>query len=71
MTLGRTLIVLGLLVAVLGVIVSLAEKVPIRLGRLPGDIVIRGKHSVFYFPLVTCVLISAVLSLVLWLMNRR
>ena len=65
------LIVLGLLVAALGVVVSLAGKLPIRLGRLPGDIVIRGKHSVFYFPLVTCVLISAVLSLILWLMNRR
>jgi ribose/xylose/arabinose/galactoside ABC-type transport system permease subunit len=71
MTLGRMLIVLGLLVAALGVVVSLAEKLPIRLGRLPGDIVIRGKHSVFYFPLMTCVLISAVLSLILWLMNRR
>jgi ribose/xylose/arabinose/galactoside ABC-type transport system permease subunit len=71
MTLGRMLIVLGLLVAALGVVVSLAGKLPIRLGRLPGDIVIRGKHSVFYFPLVTCVLISVVLSMVLWLMNRR
>jgi hypothetical protein len=71
MTLGRMLIVLGLLVAALGVVVSLAGKLPIRLGRLPGDIVIRGKHSVFYFPLVTCVLISVVLSLILWLMNRR
>jgi ribose/xylose/arabinose/galactoside ABC-type transport system permease subunit len=71
MTLGRMLIVLGLLVAALGVVVSLAGKLPIRLGRLPSDIVIRGKHSVFYFPLVTCVLISAVLSLVLWLINRR
>jgi hypothetical protein len=65
------LIVLGLLVAALGVVVSLGERLPIRLGRLPGDIVLRGKHSVFYFPLVTCVLISAVLSLVLWVMNRR
>jgi hypothetical protein len=65
------LIVLGLLLAALGVVVSLGERLPIRLGRLPGDIVIRGKHSVFYFPLVTCVLISAVLSLVLWLINRR
>jgi hypothetical protein len=71
MTLGRMLIVLGLLVAALGVVVSLAGKLPIRLGRLPGDIVIRGKHSVFYFPLVTCVLISVVLSLILWLINRR
>jgi hypothetical protein len=58
-------------VAALGVIVSLGEKLPIRLGQLPGDIIIRGKHSVFYFPLVTCLLISAVLSLVLWLINRR
>jgi hypothetical protein len=71
MSLGRLLIVLGLLVAALGVVVALGEKLPIRLGRLPGDIVVRGKHSVFYFPLVTCFLISAVLSLVLWLVNRR
>ena len=71
MPIGRMLIAVGLLVAALGVIVSLGEKLPIRLGRLPGDIIIRGKHSVFYFPLVTCLLISVVLSLVLWLINRR
>ena len=65
------LIALGLLVAALGVLISLGERFPIRLGRLPGDLIIRGKHSVFYFPLVTCLLISVVLSLVLWLMNRR
>jgi hypothetical protein len=71
MNLGRMLIALGLLVAALGVLISLGKKLPIRLGRLPGDVIVRGKHSVFYFPLVTCLLISAVLSLVLWLMNRR
>lgn len=71
MNLGRTLIALGLLVAALGVVISLGERLPIRFGRLPGDIIIRSKHSVFYFPLVTCVLISAVLSLVLWLINKR
>jgi hypothetical protein len=65
------LIVLGLLVAALGVLISFGEKLPVRLGRLPGDIIIRSKHSVFYFPLVTCLLISVVLSLVLWLINRR
>jgi hypothetical protein len=65
------LIGLGLLVAALGVLISLGEKLPVRLGRLPGDIIIRGKHSVFYFPVVTCLLISVVLSLVLWLINRR
>jgi hypothetical protein len=65
MSLGRMLIVLGLLITAFGVFVSLSVR------RLPGDIVIRGKHSVFYFPIVTCLLISAVLSLVMWLMNRR
>jgi hypothetical protein len=71
MSLGRMLIVLGLIVLALGVIVSLGEKLPIRFGRLPGDIVIRGKHSVFYFPIVTSLLLSVVLSLILWLFNRR
>jgi DUF2905 family protein len=71
MSWGRMLIALGLFVAALGVLILLGEKLPIRLGRLPGDIIIRGKHSVFYFPLVTCLLISFVLSLLLWLMNRR
>jgi hypothetical protein len=71
MSLGRTLIALGLLVAALGVLISLSEKLPVRLGRLPGDIIVRGKHSVFYFPLVTCLLISVILSLVLWAINKR
>ena len=65
------LIVLGLIVLVLGVVISFGERLPIRFGRLPGDIVIRGKNSVFYFPLMTCVLISVILSLVMWIVNRR
>ena len=71
MSFGRTLILIGLAVLVLGVIVSLGERLPIRFGRLPGDIVIRGKNSVFYFPLATCLLLSVVLSLVLWLVSKR
>jgi len=71
MSLGRMLIVLGLILLVFGVIISFGERLPIRLGRLPGDIVIRGKNSVFYFPLMTCVLISVILSLVMWIFNRR
>ena len=71
MNLGRMLIVLGLIVVALGVIISVGEKLPIRFGRLPGDIVIRGKHSVFYFPIVTSLLLSVVLSLIVWLFNRR
>jgi len=70
-SLGRMLIALGLILLVLGVAFTLGEKLPIRLGRLPGDIVVRGKNSTFYFPLVTCLLISAILSFVMWLFGRR
>ena len=68
---GRMLIIFGLILLVLGVLVSFGERLPIRFGRLPGDIVVRGKNSVFYFPIVTCLLLSVVLSLVMWLFNRR
>jgi len=71
MRFGRTLIIIGLFVLALGLVVSIGERLPIRLGRLPGDIVIRGKHSVFYFPIVTSLLISLILSVVLWLFGRR
>jgi hypothetical protein len=71
MNLGRTLIVLGAILLAAGVLISLGERLPIRLGRLPGDIVIRGKNSTFYFPLMTSILLSVVLSLVLWLVHRR
>ena len=68
---GRTLIVIGLILAAVGVLLTFGEKLPIKLGRLPGDITIRGKNSVFYFPLVTSLLISIVLTVVLWLFGRR
>jgi len=71
MSVGRILITIGLIVLILGVIVSLGDKLPLRIGRLPGDIVVRGKNSVFYFPLVTCLLLSVVLSFILWLFGRR
>jgi Protein of unknown function (DUF2905) len=71
MSIGRVLITIGLIVIILGIIVSLGEKLPIRLGRLPGDIVIRGKSSVFYFPLMTCLLLSVLLSFIMWLIGRR
>jgi len=71
MSLGRALIVLGLIALIAGVLLTLGEKLPLRIGRLPGDVVIRGKHSVFYFPLATCVLISVILSFVLWLFRGR
>ena len=71
MNIGRTLIIVGLMVAALGVVIMLGEKVPIRFGRLPGDIAIRGKHSVFYFPIMTSLLLSVLLSFLFWLFGRR
>ncbi len=68
---GRTLIVAGAILIVAGLLISFGGRLPFRLGRLPGDIVIRGKNSVFYFPLATCLLLSLVLSFVLWLLRRR
>lgn len=70
MGIGRTLIVAGAALIVIGLLVSLAGRLPFRLGRLPGDIYIHGKNSTFYFPLTTCILLSVVFSLVLWLFRR-
>ena len=68
---GRALIAIGIALVVLGVLVTVGAKLPIRWGRLPGDIVIRGKNTTFYFPLVTSLLLSVLLSLVMWLIGRR
>jgi ABC-type tungstate transport system substrate-binding protein len=66
---GKWLILLGLIVAGLGVLLMLGGRLPLRLGRLPGDIAIRGRHGSFYFPIVTCILLSVVLTLLLWLIG--
>ena len=68
---GRAFIAIGIALVILGLLLTLGERLPVRLGRLPGDIVIRGKNSTFYFPLVTSLLVSALLSLVMWLIGRR
>jgi hypothetical protein len=65
------LIIVGLMLVAVGVLITLGDRLPLKLGRLPGDIVVRGKNSVFYFPIVTCLVLSAVLSLVMWLVGRR
>jgi hypothetical protein len=68
---GRLLIGAGILLVVIGVVVVLGESLGIRLGRLPGDIRIEGRRGGFYFPIVTCLILSVVLSLIGWLFNRR
>jgi DUF2905 family protein len=67
--LGRTLIYLGLVLVAIGLILSFAGKLP-WLGHLPGDISIERERFSFYFPLATCILISVILSLVLYLFRR-
>ena len=70
MPLGRLLITAGIVLVALGLLVTFAGRLPIRLGRLPGDIYIHGKNSTFYFPLTTCILVSVLLSLVMWIFRR-
>jgi hypothetical protein len=68
---GRILISAGILLVVAGLVMVLAERAGIGLGRLPGDIRLEGKHGGFYFPIVTCILISVLLSLISWLFRSR
>ena len=68
--LGKILAALGVVLVVLGGGIFLLGRLGLPLGKLPGDIVYRGKNSVFYFPLATCILVSVVLSLVLFVVNR-
>jgi len=68
---GRTLISLGILLLIIGLAIEFAPRLPFRIGRLPGDIIVQRHNTTLYFPIVTCILLSVVLSLVMWLINRR
>jgi len=68
--LGKALIGLGLLIALVGAAILLAGRMGLPLGRLPGDLAYKGKHVSVYFPLATCILISIVLSLIFYLLSR-
>jgi len=68
--LGRILISLGVALVIIGGIVILLGRTGLPLGRLPGDFLYRGKNTTFYFPLATCILISIVLSIILFLIGR-
>ena len=67
---GKMLVVLGILIAAAGLVFLLLGRTNLPLGRLPGDILYRGKHTTFYFPLATSIVLSVVLSLVLYLIGR-
>ncbi|MGH9698637.1 MAG: DUF2905 domain-containing protein [Candidatus Acidiferrales bacterium] len=67
--LGRLLVVLGIVLAGAGALLLYADKLPLRLGHLPGDIAYQGRHGSFYFPLTTCVVLSVALTLIFWALN--
>ena len=68
--LGRTLIILGVVLLVAGLLVTVIGRFT-PLGRLPGDIVVRRSNFTFYFPVVTSIVLSVLLTLVLWFFQRR
>jgi hypothetical protein len=67
--LGRVLLLAGAALIVVGALLYFGAKLPFRLGRLPGDIVYRGEHTTFYFPIVTCIVLSLGLTLLFWLVS--
>ena len=67
---GKVLLYVGSILIVIGLAFGLLGKANLPLGRLPGDIVYRGKHTTFYFPLATSILLSVFLNVVLYLIGR-
>ena len=68
-SLGRILIGIGILCILVGVVLVVLERF-VHFGRLPGDIFVRGEHGTFYFPVVSCILISIILSVILNLFHH-
>jgi DUF2905 family protein len=67
--LGKLLLVVGVVLLGAGVLLVFGARLPFRLGRLPGDISYQGRHRSFYFPVVTCVVASVLLTLIMWIVN--
>ena len=68
--LGKILAIFGVVLMVLGLIFVLLGRTNLPIGRLPGDMIYHGKNTTFYFPLTTCILLSVVLSLVLYVIEK-
>jgi hypothetical protein len=68
--LGKMAVIAGIALVVTGLLLMVGSRVSFfGLGRLPGDITYKGKHATFYFPIVTCLLLSAVVTLIFWLIS--
>ena len=68
--LGKMLIFAGAVLMLIGLVIVLSGRAHLPVGRLPGDLVYRGKHTTVYFPIVTCIVLSLFLTLVFWLLGR-
>ncbi len=67
--LGKLLLIAGVVLAAVGVLLIFGGRLPFRIGRLPGDVSYHGRSGSFYFPIVTCILLSVALTLILWIIN--
>jgi len=68
--LGKLLVFAGVLIVFVGLLLILFGRTNLPLGRLPGDLVYRGKNTTVYFPVITSILLSVILTLVLWVVGR-
>ena len=66
---GKVLLITGIVLAGAGTLLLFGARLPFRLGRLPGDIVVQGRNGAFYFPVVTCIIVSLALTLLMWIVN--
>jgi hypothetical protein len=66
---GRLLLIFGGVLAAAGALMMLGPRLPFRLGRLPGDIIVQGRNTSFYFPVVSCLLVSAAVTAIFWILT--
>jgi len=68
--LGKSIIAIGIVLVIVGIVVSIAGKAP-GFGKLPGDVLIKKENFSFYFPLTTCILISIILSVIMFFLGKK
>jgi hypothetical protein len=66
---GKLLLVVGVVFVGAGALLMFGARLPFRPGRLPGDIAYQGRHGSFYFPIITCIVVSVGLTLIFWIVN--
>lgn len=67
---GKVIMLIGMVIVIIGFLLTFSDKLPFQLGRLPGDIIIKKEGFTFYFPLTTSILVSVVLSLLFYLFGK-